>query len=146
MQIKLSLVLPSDESTLPLVRHLCKYCMWEIGVSHECVHDVELALTEACANVVEHAAGDDQYEVHIEITDQRCDIRVVDTGHGFDFETLGRLEAESSAEGGRGLKLMKALVDRIAFVSEPESGTIVHLSKTLNFADRAPFLDKPEGA
>ena len=142
MDIKLALSLPRDESTLPLVRHLCKYALWEIGVSHACVHDVELALTEACANVVEHSAVDDLYEVHIEITPDHCEIRVIDTGNGFDFQTLGQIDADASAEGGRGLKLMQALVDRIKFVSEPEQGTVVHLVKTLHFdAAKAPYLE-----
>lgn len=147
MHINLSLLLPRDNSTLPLVRHLAKHSLWEIGVSRDCVGDVELALTEACANVVEHASSDDEYEVEISITDGTCEIRVVDTGHGFDFETLGRNHAGSSDEGGRGIQLMRALVDNIRFESEPEAGTIVHLVKQLEFDGNArPFVAKPPSA
>ncbi|HUQ38614.1 MAG TPA: ATP-binding protein [Acidimicrobiales bacterium] len=145
MNIKLSLSMPRDESTLPLVRHLCKYSLWEIGVAHECVSDIELALTEACANVVEHSTRDDEYEVHIEVNQLRCEIRVIDAGHGFDFESLGQADADHSAEGGRGIQLMRALVDRVRFISEPEEGTIVHLVKDLAFAGAAgpPFARRP---
>jgi serine/threonine-protein kinase RsbW len=138
VDINLSLLLPRDVTTLPLVRHLCKHCLWEIGVSRECASDVELAVTEACTNVVKHSSGDDAYEVKIAITDDNCEIRVIDTGHGFDGGSLGQADVEATAESGRGIQLMRALVDNIKFVSEPEQGTIVHLVKTLDFVEGAP--------
>lgn len=140
VHINLTLLLPRDNSTLPLVRHLAKHSLWEIGVTRDCAADMELALTEACANVVEHACNDDEYEVEISLTDTMCEIRVVDRGSGFDFASLGRHDADTSSEGGRGIQLMRALVDNIRFQSMPEAGTVVHLVKQLDFegdADRA---------
>lgn len=147
MEIALSMALPRDHSTLPLVRHLCKYAMWEIGVVPECAADVQLALTEACANVVEHSTAEDEYEVHIALDHARCEIRVIDTGHGFDFASLSRDQADGAAESGRGIQLMRALVDSIAFESEPESGTIVHLVKNLEFNHdaRPDFIARSHG-
>lgn len=141
--INLGLELPRDSSTVPLVRHLTKHALWEIGVKRACVSDVELAVTEACANVVEHSAGDDVYRVEVKVTPTQCEIRVVDTGHGFDFESLGAREPSTDADRGRGVALMKMLVDSIDFRSEPESGTIVHLVKTLEFDDasKPPFVE-----
>lgn len=140
MNITLSMNIPRDSSTLPLVRHLAKYTMGEIGVSRACIGDVEVAVTEACANVVEHTLAEDEYSVELQLSDHTCEIRVIDTGHGFDFETLGRDDAETTAEGGRGIQLMRALVDRINFSSEPEKGTVVHLVKQLEFDNAKPFV------
>ena len=142
MDIKLSMNIPRDASTLPLVRHLTKHSLREIGVTNECIGDVEVAVTEACANVVEHTTDEDEYSVEVELTDTKVEIRVIDTGHGFDFETLGRSDAEATAEGGRGIQLMRALVDTIKFTSEPESGTVVHLVKDLEFDNRPSFVRK----
>ncbi|MFP5326920.1 MAG: ATP-binding protein, partial [Acidimicrobiia bacterium] len=111
MQIQLSVSMPREEATLPLVRHLVKYSLFEIGVTRDCIADVELALTEACANVITHSAGDDQYLVDMTITADACEIRVIDTGHGLDFESLGRADAAVDAESGRGIQLMRALMD-----------------------------------
>jgi serine/threonine-protein kinase RsbW len=130
--------IPRDAATLPLVRHLTKHALQEIGVTRGCSGDVEVALTEACANVVEHTSDEDEYSVGITINDQVCEIRVVDTGRGFDYESLGRKNADHTAEGGRGIQLMRALVDRIKFTSEPESGTVVHLVKQLEFDGHMP--------
>lgn len=142
MDIKLSMNIPRDASTLPLVRHLTKHSLREIGVTKACIGDVEVAVTEACANVVEHTTEEDEYSVEVELTDTKCEIRVIDTGHGFDFEILGRRDAETTAEGGRGIQLMRALVDTIKFTSEPESGTVVHLVKDLEFDHRPSFVRK----
>ena len=66
MQISYRLHLPRDASTVPLVRALCQDAMIRLGVRSEDVDDVGLAITEACSNVVVHAAGGVQYEVQVE--------------------------------------------------------------------------------
>ncbi len=68
-----------------------------------------------------------------------CEIRVVDTGHGFDSASLGMTMAEPSEEQGRGMALMAALVDSVRFESRPEAGTIVHLVKDLSIRPDGPL-------
>lgn len=139
--IHLSLALPRDVATVPLVRHLCAYALREIRVEEDCIADVELAVTEACANVVRHAAADDDYEVTISVTDGACEIRVVNAADGLDVEGLGRSAVPEAAESGRGVRLMRSLVDRMAFTSVPGAGTVVHLVKALRYEEGAtpPF-------
>jgi len=125
------LCLPRDSSTLSVIRHIAASALEELGVETETIEDVTLALTEAAANVVKHSGADDKYEVHVEIEDFVCSIRVVDAGRGFDSASLGMGMADPSEERGRGLALMAALVDSVRFESRPEAGTIVHLVKDL---------------
>lgn len=134
MGIVLELELPNDNATVPLVRHLLRHTLTEIGAVEECVADVELALTEACANVIEHADGDDVYEVKISVRHGVCEIQVIDTGNGFDQLIADEYPA-SDLEHGRGLLIMKALTDHLAFESHPEQGTVVCLSKALAFGE-----------
>ena len=134
MQVALTLNLPRDEMSIPVARHIVKAAMENVGVKDDAVHDVEVALTEACANVLQHSGPGDEYEVGFELADAVCTIRVVDAGRGFDFESLVDGKVDLTAERGRGVTLMHALVDRVKFVSEPESGTIVHLVKELDYA------------
>ena len=47
-------------------------------------------------------------------------------------------KADVTAESGRGLDLIRALVDRVKFISKPEEGVIVHLEKELEFDDDHP--------
>lgn len=137
-RIALSLRLPRDRLSVPLIRHLCRHAMQEVGVVDEHLGDVELALTEACTNVLDHAGPGDAYDVELSIRPDACDIRVIDIGHGFDAGSLGEAMAGPSAEEGRGISLMHALMDQVRLVSEPESGTIVHLVKRLAFDDSVP--------
>jgi len=136
MHIRFTLHLPRDEASVPVVRHICRDALRCLGVARGCVDDIALAVTEACTNVLKHAAGtDDDYEVSVEVSDALCIIRVIDAGKGFDADAWPDEDAQYSAEGGRGIHLMRALVDDLKFVSKPESGTIVHLEKQLELQD-----------
>ena len=137
LEVNLTLCLPRDTKTVPLVRHLVGATLQEFGVTAPCRGDVELAVTEACANVLDHSKVDDEYEVKVAVDQERCQIRVIDTGHGFDFASLGTGN-DPDSERGRGVTLMKALVDNIRFESQPEAGTVVHLVKVLAFDPGAP--------
>jgi serine/threonine-protein kinase RsbW len=141
MEIHYGLRLPREVVTVPIVRDLCRTAMTQLGVEEACVQDVALALTEACANVVEHAEGtDDDYEVRLQLDNDRCQIRVVDTGRGFDADGLAdESMPDTQSERGRGIQLMKALVDRVTFTSTPEKGTIVHFEKALELLDDSPL-------
>lgn len=131
MQINLSLCLPRDALTIPVARHICRHALEDLGIDESCRVDIEIALTEACANVLKHSGGDDQYEVRVSVEDDVCVLRVVDTGRGFDSSSL--VDAEASAESGRGIAMMRALVDRVKLESKPEVGTVVHLEKRLGY-------------
>ena len=137
MTIVFTLCLPRDRSSVPVVRHLFRDSMNRLGVEAECIDDMELAVTEACTNVLLHASDTkDEYEVAVEVNEKLCEIKVMDTGQGFDQESLAG-QVDSSAESGRGIQLMNALVDRVQFVSRPQDGTIVHLVKELALAENS---------
>ena len=98
--------------------------------------DIELAVTEACTNVLRHAEGtENHYDVSVSVDGSDCDIRIVDSGTGFDHVGKGRAPALPGDEGGRGILLMRSLVDRVHFASVPDQGTIVHLQKHLDLTD-----------
>ena len=103
-----------------------------LGVEPDCTSDIEVALTEACTNVLDHVGEDDEYDVTMRVKGDLCVIEVIDTGHGFDAAHAGPRDAELTAEEGRGIQLMRALVDRVRFVNR-EDGTIVHLEKDISW-------------
>jgi serine/threonine-protein kinase RsbW len=135
VEIRYSLRLPRDVVTVPLVRTICRDAMNRLGVTADCQGDVALALTEACANVVQHAAGVNEYEVLVEITGNACHIQVLDRGQGIDQVDSDRTELILDDDSGRGIVLMRLLADRIAFESRPEHGTVVHLLKRLELQE-----------
>ena len=138
MDIVFRLSLPRDAASVPIVRQLCRCSFRSLGIADDCSHDLELVVTEACTNVLKHASGRDAYEVQVCLSAASCEIQVKDTGGGFDHEAHGLQEAQGTAEGGRGIHLMRVLVDRLQFVSA-DSGTMVHLQKTLSLRDDSPL-------
>ena len=134
MEIKFTLALPRDELSVPVVRRILTAGMRVLGVEEQTIGDIELALTEACTNVLDHSAGEQEYEVSAGIDGTRCVIEVVDRGAvGFDGAATGHGTADVTAESGRGVQLMRALVDRVEFSSHASEGTVVHLEKQLVF-------------
>lgn len=139
MNIMLRLALPRDELSIPVVRRILASAMKVLGVDGNCIDEVAVATTEACTNVLEHAAAGINYEVSVGIDGDVCVIEVIDAGGGFDAGGVGMSTAELSAEEGRGIHLMRQMVDRVRFDSRPEHGTVVHLEKRLHWHEGAPI-------
>lgn len=132
MEIDIALCLPRDAETVRIVRDVAVTALRRLGVTPQCADDIRLALSEACTNVIAHSEADDQYEVRLQVDQQVCQVRVVDAGRGFDVEELASVAPSPHSPRGRGVLLMRALVDSSDFRSEPEAGTIVHLVKALD--------------
>jgi serine/threonine-protein kinase RsbW len=137
-RLEMTVSLPRQSHSVPVIRRLAAQILRAFGVSGESIHDVELAISEACANVIQHALDSEGYEVSIELAAERCAITVLDRGDGFDA-TQVRDQEDLDAEHGRGLSLMRALVDNLNFVSEPKVGAVVHMVKQLDYDDSHPF-------
>lgn len=131
MKIEVALCLPRDAATVAVVRRVTIAAIRELGVTSECIEDIQLALSEACTNVIAHSAGNDEYEVRVDIEDDLCVMRVIDSAHGFDGTALAAGFPDGDATSGRGVALMQALMDSIAFDSSLEVGTVVRLTKKL---------------
>lgn len=126
MEVQLRLRLPTESRFVPLLRTTASRFLVDLGVSDDDIGDVELILTEACANVVRHAAGTSVYRVDVAVGRDSCEIVVTDDGPGFAMEEVER--SRSWAEHGRGLTLMGALADTVTF-SEREGAHVVRLEK-----------------
>ena len=145
MEIKLTLALPRDEYSVPVARRVLARSLDVLGVDETVVADIELALTEACTNVLDHAGDSDEYEVSAGIDGTLCIIEVIDRGGGFDGATQGLADADPAAEDGRGIQLIRALVDKVTFTSRPQVGTVVHLEKQLAWDEGSVIKQLTEG-
>jgi serine/threonine-protein kinase RsbW len=95
-------------------------------------YDLNLVLTEAMANAIQHAnVGDPNKEVHIEISivDQKLLIKVFDFGQGFDIEQY--VEPRHPLEDhGRGIYLIHTIMDEISY-QPTETGNVLQMVKNL---------------
>ncbi|MFI7538177.1 ATP-binding protein [Streptosporangium sp. NPDC049376] len=138
MEATITLRLPRDAASVPVIRQLLDAALRALGVEPQVREDILLMLSEACSNVIQHAIPSDDYMVSTELFSDRCVIKVIDTGEGFDFS--GTRAPSPTSEHGRGLLIMRALADDIRFTSRPERGSVVCLEKNLRFVQDAPGL------
>jgi serine/threonine-protein kinase RsbW len=114
-----------------------------IGVSDECRDDVTLALTEVCANVVRHAHDSTDYTVTVTATASRCTIDVCDSGTGLPQEVTATRKPGATAEHGRGLSIVRAVMDAVQVVAGP-GGVAIHMVKQLIFGQRGYLRRLPQ--
>lgn len=114
----------------------------EVGFDEPALYQIELAVDEACANVVEHAypqgeQGDLEISCYLE---GRCFvIRVRDWGAGFDPVTVEEPNVNAPLEerglGGLGLFLVRRVMDRVKFSFDPLRGNELLMFKRLGIAE-----------
>src|SRR5579875_3392871 len=124
------LYLPRDAASVPVSRQVLDGCLATLGVTPDTRTDIALALSEACANVIQHADPADEYEVLATASNGRCVIEVVNTAHrdgagepgddepggsdgsdgpGGQVFTPPRTPVSPTAEHGRGLQIIDAV-------------------------------------
>jgi serine/threonine-protein kinase RsbW len=150
VEIKMVLYLPRDTASVPVSRQVLDGCLATLGVTPDTRADIALALTEACANVVLHAGPGDEYEVQARARNGQCVIEVVNTASEENRSEItwdgsgpaGRLAdgialtdeaVPPTAEHGRGLKIINAVVDNLQLTGNGRDGTTVHFEKTLDW-------------
>ena len=104
-------------------------------VADETLHDLKLALTEACTNSIRHAyEANEPGDVSIvyELTEGRIAIEVTDTGPGF---ALGEdLEGGRITESGLGIAIIRALADELEIRHDEAEGSRLRFVKNLDTA------------
>ena len=144
MEINMVLHLPRDAVSVPLARRVLDGCLETLGVTPDTRADIALALSEACANVVLHAGPGVEYEVQASAGNGQCAIEVVDSGSpdaspGPDGGgiALTRDPVPPTAEQGRGLTIIDAVVDNLRLAGNRSEGTMVHFDKALEWLPEA---------
>jgi serine/threonine-protein kinase RsbW len=147
--VSFHLALPRDEASVPITRRLIAQSLEVVGVEPDTISDVEIALSEACANVLRHAQDGDVYEVLAGFDESCAFLEVIDQGEGFDPDSVAPT-GDAEAETGRGVTLMRALMDEVHFqrrtTTDGTPGSSVILEKHLRWRDDAAVEHLKAGA
>jgi anti-sigma regulatory factor (Ser/Thr protein kinase) len=121
---KLELRMPAEPESLALMRRSLERWLNAIGVEGDAAYEITVACGEACMNAVEHAypPGDAVFQLRAVNEAGAIDITVRDFGYW--------RPPRKGGERGRGLELMRRLMDSVKVVPGPE-GTAVHLRRRL---------------
>jgi len=108
----------------------------EAGLDNSAVQAVQLAVDEACANIIEHAyanSGIGDIECTCCIEADRLTITLVDHGVPFDLDSVPRPclagKLEERPERGLGVYIMCQLMDEVRHEFSPQGGNILTLVK-----------------
>ena len=114
---------PASTEALVSIRRLLRRWLAIHGAGEEELHDIVVACQEACANAVEHAYGPGHAHFEVDAEHRQARIRVI-------VRDAGRWRPPRGTHRGRGLPLMRALMDTVD-VEHGSEGTVVVLERTL---------------
>ena len=114
-----------------------------IGFDSRSTYAVQMAVDEACSNIIEHGyGGEGKGEIYLQFQQLADGIKVIiqDRGAPFDPDAVPapNVEAplEERGEGGLGLFLMRQLMDEVIFEFAGDEGgdtnTLILIKRTAN--------------
>jgi serine/threonine-protein kinase RsbW len=150
VDVNWTLLLPREAQSVGKARRMLRDTADLVGMDPDIIFDLGVALTEACANVIEHSGpaeghgqrAPDGYWVAAGISSDRCWVDVIDNGVGFAPRRLVEVRGQrmrpaavpntaDMAESGRGLLLIEALCDRVDIRNHPARGAMIHFERDL---------------
>jgi serine/threonine-protein kinase RsbW len=135
---KFTLQVPSSTENLALIREFVTAVGRQAQLEEPEITNLELAVDEACANVIEHAYGHDitkEVVVRAKFDDESLRISVIDEGLGFDPGSVGQDSVEQlihdRQSGGLGIRLIKKLMDEVSYEIMPGQKNELHMTKKI---------------
>lgn len=134
------LKLPAESENLDIIRKFIFGIVSDMGFSEEEIYQIELAVDEACANIINHAyIGELNSEENINVAvvkkSDRVEITIADKGIGFDPDSLETPNMDEYLKrmrpGGLGVHLIKTLMDKVTFHIDPGVCNQVKMIKIL---------------
>ena len=127
-----SMTLPSDARMLTTVRSFVETICNLAGLSEDVASAVVLATHEAAHNIIRHAHGGDartQLQIQCTLGPNRMEVRLLDEGEPFDLESVPSLDPSELRVGGRGIFLMRSLMDEVSCQPRPGRGNSLCMVK-----------------
>ncbi|MCY4160051.1 MAG: ATP-binding protein [Bacteroidetes bacterium] len=120
-----TLIVPSATRHLIKVRKFVVESARQAGVNETHIEALQLAVDEACANIIEHAyQGNSANKVNLTMTIEatRVIVRIRDHGRSFDRRAYQRPDvvelSRNRKSGGLGVDIIRRLMDHVEYFSE----------------------------
>jgi serine/threonine-protein kinase RsbW len=140
--VNLEIVVPTQTRYLSLIGNIAEVLARAIdqyaGDRDTLAYHLNLVLTEALVNVIKHATpadAKDTVRVNISIEGDNLCIRVFDHGQGFDLECVPAPDFDNLSEEGRGVFLIRTLMDSVAY-HRSATGNVLEMHMKLAAASR----------
>lgn len=127
-----SLTIPSDLGLLALVRSFIEAACFAAGCEGRTTDAVVMATDEAVNNIMRHAhRGHPEATIQIQCLHHAdsIEVRLLDEGEPFDLAAVPYLDPSEVRIGGRGVFLMRALMDELSCQPRGEQGNTLRMVK-----------------
>ena len=127
-----SLTIPTDLRLLALARAFVEAVCQVAGLDEAKTHQVVLATDEATNNAIRHAhraRPEAPVQIRCWVGSGRLEIHLLDQGDPFDLEAVPALDPGEVRPGGRGVFLMRRLMDEVTREPRSEGGNVLRLVK-----------------
>jgi serine/threonine-protein kinase RsbW len=143
----ITLSIPSQERHMDLADMAISYIVSDMGFDEETGDQISLAAIEAVSNAIKHGNKNDPektVQLRFYIEQDRLTVSVSDHGSGFDLECVeDPLDPENLMKPcGRGIFLMRSLMDRVIYSIDEDCGTEVQLVKYRSSTERRDNEDQ----
>ena len=128
----LSLTLPNDLRLLLVARAFMESVCQAARLAPGDTDAIVLAVHEAVSNSMRHAHENQpgaHLEIHCFVDAGRVEIHVLDEGEPFDLDAVPELSPSELRIGGRGVFLMRALMDELSCEPRGQRGNILRMVK-----------------
>jgi serine/threonine-protein kinase RsbW len=129
---RLTLTLPSDLRMLSVARAFVEAVGLASGLDKATIHAVVLVTGEAVSNIVRHAhpgRPEAQLQIQCVLQADAFEICFLDEGDPFDIAAVPHLDPAELRVGGRGVFLMRALMDELSCHRRGECGNVLRMVK-----------------
>lgn len=131
-----TLIIKSDVNELAKVATITEEICIRFGLIEDEIDDISIAVTEAVNNAIKHGNKEDStksIKIVFEVETDRIKIRIKDEGKGFQLEEVKdpRKNENLLKDDGRGILIMKALMDEVEVLSGSE-GNVLQLVKNIS--------------
>jgi serine/threonine-protein kinase RsbW len=132
------LTVPGQFGQLAQIAEFVTRVAREAGLTDDDVFHVEMAVDEACSNIIEHAYADRTGDIELacgSAAPGTLEITIHDSGRPFDPEAVAMPQLGAATdlddlnEGGLGLYFMRKLMDEVRFEMVEGQGNTLHMTK-----------------
>jgi serine/threonine-protein kinase RsbW len=129
---RLTLTLPSDLRLLSVARVFVESVCQAGGFDQGTTNAIVLATNEAVSNVIRHAhlgLSEAQLQIQCRFCPDGIEIFLLDEGEPFDLAAVPHLDPAEIRVGGRGVFLMRSLMDELSCQPRGERGNTLRMVK-----------------
>jgi serine/threonine-protein kinase RsbW len=129
---QLTLTMPSDLRLVPIARGFVEAVCQTAGMDQAATNAVILATNEATHNIIRHAhrnCPDASVQIQCRVCDGAVEVCLLDEGEPFDLDAVPHLDPSEVRLGGRGVFLMRTLMDELACRPRGERGNTLRMVK-----------------